>query len=342
MSKRIVFTGKKEVRTEEFDLTNPGKGEVLIRSCYSLMSTGTENIVFNRLFEPGTHWDAWVKYPFYPGYAIGGIIEKAGSEVTTLKVGDKVVVRKGHASHCIASEKECTRVPNAVDLKDAIWFALAKIAFLGARAAEYTLGDSVLIIGAGPIGQMSARWARAAGVGTILVADSVEARLQLAKRGGATHTFGKSIDECIDDVKAATNRLDPRVVIDGTGNPKVFATSLKIARRFGRVIILGDTGTPTQQHLTADLITKGLSIVGAHDTHDDGSSIYPLFFNLIESKRFDLSGLNTNEFSGDQSVEAYETANARRGETMGIVFDWSKNSSSKITATSKEKLLVTC
>lgn len=45
------------------------------------MSIETENNVFNRLFEPGTGWDNWVKYPFYPDYAVMGEVEKAGLKV---------------------------------------------------------------------------------------------------------------------------------------------------------------------------------------------------------------------------------------------------------------------
>ena len=56
-----------------------------VRINLSLMSTGTENIVFNRLFDPGTHWDEWVKYPFYPGYTAVGTVESTGADVTGLK-----------------------------------------------------------------------------------------------------------------------------------------------------------------------------------------------------------------------------------------------------------------
>src|ERR1700691_5431646 len=98
---RLAFTGKQKVVLESFDPGKPGKNQVLIRTHLSLMSTGTENIVFNRLFDPGTHWDNWVKYPFYPGYSSVGIIEEVGEEVEHLRKGQRVAFRAAHRSHAL-------------------------------------------------------------------------------------------------------------------------------------------------------------------------------------------------------------------------------------------------
>ena len=162
IAQRLVFPAKQKVLLEDFDPGTPGPGQVLVRSHLSLMSTGTENICFNRLFEPGTHWDEWVKYPFYPGYAMVGVVEKIGEDVTTLKPGQRVASRSNHRSHDVLPAAKCYPIPDNLPFEQAAWFALGKITFHGALAADYRLGDSVLIIGAGPIGQMSIRWARAA------------------------------------------------------------------------------------------------------------------------------------------------------------------------------------
>ena len=159
MGKRLVFTGAREVLLDRFEPAHPKSGEVVIRSVYSLVSSGTERIVYNRKFEDGTGWSKWVKYPFYPGYAIVGEIIECGPDVTKVKVGDRVALRAGHFSVHVLPESWCVPIPDEVSFEDAAWFALAKITFIGARAARYSLGDSVLVIGAGPIGQLSLRWA---------------------------------------------------------------------------------------------------------------------------------------------------------------------------------------
>lgn len=326
MPKRVAFTGKQQLTVESFDVPVPGEGQVQLKTEFTLMSTGTENIVFNRLFDPGTHWDRWVRYPFHPGYCAVGVIEKVGPGVTKLRAGQRVFGRFGHASHHVVQVEHAHLLPDGVDPREMTWMGLIKIAGIGARAADYKLGDSVAVVGAGPIGQMTVRWAAASGAGAIAIIDPVASRLELAKRGGATAGIAKPVGECLDDLKAACNGDQPRVVFDTTGHPSVFAQALALPRRFGRVVLLGDTGTPAQQHLTADVVTRGLSIVGAHDTHNDDTwnepIVYRHFLRLHVAGRFNLAGLITHTFRGDHAEEAYRVANTRRGETMGILFDW--------------------
>lgn len=324
---RLVFTGKQEVSLETFELPELGPKNVRIRNAVTLMSTGTENIVFNRLFDPGTNWDKWVKYPFYPGYTAVGVIESVGAEVTKWKVGDRVASRTSHASQVVVKEADCFALPAELPFEKAVWFALAKIAFRGACAAQYEFGDEVLIIGAGPIGQMSIRWARAAGALSILVVDAVPDRMAMAKTGGATAVIAQPIAEARAAILEANGGRLPRVVIDSTGNAAVFSAALGLAADRGTVVILGDTGTPTQQALTGDVINRGLTVRGAHDIHDTpkwtDATITRLFTQLASDGRFSLEGLNTHFFKPEQFAEAYGIANRDRAKTMGILFDWS-------------------
>ena len=326
MEKRIVFTGKCQVGMENYDLPDPKAGEVKVKTLISLMSTGTENIVFNRNFDPGTHWDNWVKYPFYPGYTSCAVVEKVGEGVKSVKKGDRVAVCNGHASGHVVSERECILVPDQVPDEEVPWFKLAKISAMGAKVADLSLGRSVVVVGAGPIGQMAIRWCAAAGSYPIIAVDTVPMRIEMAKRGGATHGIVKPLGEAVNEINGICGGEGPDTVIDSTGHHQVFSDALKAARKFGKVVILGDTGSPASQHLSSDVMSKGLSIVAAHDTHEtpkwDFRLISNLFFEMVRSGRFRLEGLNTHKFAPEQCVEAYRTANEKRGETMGILFDW--------------------
>lgn len=324
---RLVFSGKQQVALEPFQLDPLTPNSVRIRTEFSLMSTGTENIVFNRFFDPGTHWDQWVKYPFYPGYTLVGTVEEVGPAVTEIKPGDRVAARQSHRSHVVVEASQCFLIPQGLSFENAVWFSLAKIAFHGALAARYRLGDSVLIVGAGPIGQMSVRWARAAGAAAILVVDVVPDRMKLARSGGATATITGTLDTAKAEILAACEGKSPRVVIDSTGNSDVFSKSLGVVADRGTVVILGDTGQPCHQTLTTEVITRGLTIVGTHDNHNtpewNNHTISQLFFKLAESGRFSLEGLNTHRFLPHECEEAYTVANRDRSKTMGILFDWS-------------------
>lgn len=326
MPNRVVFRDKGVVDFEVFESLPMVEGCVRVESTVSLISTGTEGICLHRLFEPGSHWDGWVKYPFYPGYSIVGQVTEVGPGAEKFSVGQRVVAKVPHASEVVAPTKWVVGIPDDVSDIDASWFALAKIGFQGWKASEQMLGDDVLIVGAGPIGQMAVRWAVAAGARRAVVMDTVPFRLDLAEAGGATATLCVSVFEAREAVLDAFGGRLPKIVVDTTGFAAVFAACLPLVQDFGRLVILGDTGKPTEQHLTLDVIRRGLRIVGAHDMHDTDrwhlETIDELFFDLLRRKRFNVEGLSTHAFAAADAARAYELLTTHRNETMGVRFEW--------------------
>lgn len=321
----VVFPEKSVVRFEPFESVPLREGEVRIAARTSLISTGTEGICLHRLFEPGTHWDDWVKYPFRTGYSMVGEVSESKSDL--LSVGQRVVARVVHASETIISGDKAFVVPDGVSDEDAAWFALATIGFMGAKAGGYRLGDSVAVVGAGPIGQMTLRWAVGAGARHAVSIDTVAMRLAMAREGGATATVPKIASEAGDDLRDACNGELPRVVVDATGYAKVFSDVLKLPRDRGTVVLLGDTGTPSEQRLTLDVVRRGIEIHGAHVMHETAEwteqRIVELFFHLLQTGVFRVRGLNTHTFKASACAEAFQTTTERRQETMGVLFDWS-------------------
>ncbi|MEX1006427.1 MAG: zinc-binding alcohol dehydrogenase [Acidimicrobiia bacterium] len=328
-ARRIVFPEQHRVELETFDVGPVPDDRILLRTRYSLMSTGTENIILAGLFDDGTHWSGYARYPFHPGYSAVGEVTEVGASVRGVSAGDLLAARAPHASVHVLDPAFGTPIPVGLDLRRAVWFGLAKIALMGARAARYGLGSTVLVVGAGPIGQMSVRWASAAGVRQVVVVDPATRRLEAARRGGAATVINAPADSARAAVLDACGGILPDVVIDTTGNAAVLAPALGLVADRGRVVVLGDTGYPAHQHLTSDLITRGLEIVGAHDAHsmtgpnwDGDRSLHELFFDLLQTGRFDVDGLVTNEFAPEQCVDAYELVQERRADTLGVLFDW--------------------
>src|ERR687884_322753 len=89
-SLNLYFIGPGQVELERQPVRPPGPGQVLIETRRTLISTGTELIALHRRFEPGSHWDRWVQYPFSPGYSSAGIVREVGEGVENLKPGDRV------------------------------------------------------------------------------------------------------------------------------------------------------------------------------------------------------------------------------------------------------------
>lgn len=327
---RIVFTGPGEVALETIDLPEIGPAQVLVRTRHTMMSTGTEMTALHHDFDEASHWAAYARYPFYPGYSLIGEIVQVGPEVTDFSPGDVVAARLGHASAHVHEARLCTAVPTGIDARDACWFALAKIALMGAQVGEHGLGARVLIVGAGPVGQMSVRWAHASGATRIVVVEPFDPRAKLARQGGATATIDARFGTAArDEILQAFGGRQPDVVIDATGNAEVFAEALRVVAFRGRVVVLGNTGMPAEQRLTDDVITRGLQIVGAHDVlsmtspdWDGDRALHEMFFDLVMSRRFDLTGLITDTFAAATAADAYREAQQRRGEMLGVCFDW--------------------
>ena len=150
----IVFTGPRELDFRREPVSRVGPRQILVRTRKTLMSLGTELICYERRFEPGTHWDRWVKYPFYPGYSNAGVVEAAGEEVTAVRVGDRVATRAQHRQFALADPARAVKIPDAVSDEEATWFGLASIVQNGIRRAEQELGDAVAGVGVGRLGQL--------------------------------------------------------------------------------------------------------------------------------------------------------------------------------------------
>jgi 2-desacetyl-2-hydroxyethyl bacteriochlorophyllide A dehydrogenase len=323
MARAVVISEPGVAHLREQPVADAGPGEVRLRSRYTLMSTGTEGTAFGGRFAPGTHWAGFIRYPFQPGYSCLGIVESVGAGVDSVMPGERVVARAPHVSHAVVAADRCTRVPDGLADEQAVWFALAKIAFVGVHVGHVRPGSRVLIAGAGPIGQMAVRWAAAAAAAEVTVVDTARVRLGHAERGGATRVLDLPLDEA--DLAGGA----PEVVIDSTGNPAVLPAALRTAADRGQVVLLGDPGAPAEQRLTSDVMIRGVTIAGAHDSYtvgdprwDNDRAIVRLFFRLAATGRFPLDGLLTHRFAPQECQAAYDLAAGARADTMGIVFDW--------------------
>jgi len=328
--KRVVFRGKGLVEVENFDVREPKKDEVLIRTVSTLISPGTETAFLMAL--PNTSG----VFPQYPGYSNAGIVERIGDEVTSVRVGDKVASSKPHASHVIAKEDKVFTIPDAVSYDEASFFKLGAIALQGVRKGMIELGESVVVIGQGLIGILALQLAKLSGGIPVIGIDLYDYRLSLSSKLGADYTINPLREKPKDRILELTDGKGASVVIEATGNPEAIPVALKLAGRCGRVILLGSTRGENTVNFYRDVHTKGLHIIGAHNnirpryessygfwTIEDDSR---LILKLIEKRLLKVKDLITLKMSFNKVKEAYRRLIELKGETMGIILDWSEAS----------------
>ncbi len=320
-----------EVREEEVHEIGPN--DFLLQATRSLISTGTESICLSRNFESGSHWDQWVKYPFYPGYSMVGRVIAVGKNVQHVHEGERIALRTAHKQYAVISANTpIYRIPEGICDKDAAWFHLATIAQVGVRRAQHHLGDDVAIVGLGLLGQLVVQYVRLLGARQVIAIDVAEQRLAMAQASGATTTIQMGAEQAREEVLRLTEGEGVHVAYDVTGAASVFAQVLPLLRHAGRLVLLGDTGIPTAQHLTKDVITKGLTIVGAHDMHAEfpsSDSAYwnnlrqaDLFFRYVQRGDMHVNNLITHSYKPFAAPEAYAMLQERRASALGVMFDW--------------------
>ncbi len=331
-SLNIIFQEPNQVVVRDEEVGAVGASDVLLKTRCSLISTGTESIVLRHNYAPGTHWDNWIRYPFYPGYSSVGTIVEVGENVRDFQVGQRVASRAKHCQFTVVPQNFVYPVPDALSDESAAWVAFGTIVQHGVRRPKIVLGESVVVIGLGILGQIAVQLARVCGAGEVIAIDTAPLRLSMAKAHGATHILQMSIEEAVERVLEITGGAGAEVVFDVTGHAPVFAHALKLLRRFGRLVILGDTGDPNAQFLTPDVIRKDLQILGAHDVNPPVESddfhrwnrreMIALFFKLIERGQLRVDDLVTHMYSPMNAPKAYEMLQTDRASAMGVLLDF--------------------
>lgn len=332
----VVFTGQEQLEIRPFVLPDPGPGQALVEVTKTLISTGTECICYQRKFAPGSHYDEWVKYPFYSGYSAAGRVLQVGAGVTQVKPGDRVAIPTPHQSHSIVPTSVIYPVPEGVSDEEATWATLGHITQHGFRKPALALGETVVVVGAGLLGQLIVQYAHLCGAGEIIVIDPVQKRLDMARAHGATQTLSIGVEKALEPVLQITGGKRADVLFEMTGHAQVFAAALGLLGKHGRLALIGDTGTPTQQHLTFDIIQRDLRIFGAHATNapNDATPEAPWskramvqnFLQNLARGRMKVSDLITHRYDFRQAADAFALLSHQREQAMGVILDFTKAS----------------
>jgi threonine dehydrogenase-like Zn-dependent dehydrogenase len=327
--REVVFASQRqvEIREREAELA-PGANEILLRTLYSFVSTGTERAKLTGLQK--------IAYPWTAGNRAVCEVMAVGEAVTDVKPGDTVLTHTPHASHAM-TEAFRVAVPSSVPLPQAAACALALVAMTALRVSPPELGDQVVVMGLGPVGMIAAQLYAAAGVETIGV-DRDPGRIALAEALGIGRTVLAG-----DDVVAAVRRHagpdGARIVIEATGVPAVLAQCFDFARQGGELVLLGSprgeyvtdiTPILERMHLWrphGSVTVKGAhewqfppyrSLFSRHSMQENAQAI----FALISRGRLDLSRVIDHIVPAADAPKAYERMLSNPSEWSGILFDW--------------------
>lgn len=331
-ARTIMFHKPNTVVVDTVQTPGPAHDEILCEARVSLLSTGTETFCLAGEFDPGTFWEEWVTYPFAPGYSMTSVVLEVGSGVTGFSVGDRVATRTPHAERFTTPAAEAIHVPNDITNDQAAWMSLACTTQMGIRRAELELGEAVGVVGLGLLGQLVVQYLRVAGAGRIVCIDTADSRLKLARDSGATDVILGTATEAKAQIEVLTDGAMLDVVFDVTGHNAVLADASRLLRPMGKLVLLGDSPSPSQQRLGPRIVGDSLTILGVHASVAPAvatprdrwtiAAMAKLFFLLLRSGRMDVEHLISHRFSPFDAPEVYERLQRDRSPYLGVVFDW--------------------
>lgn len=279
-----------------------------------------------------------------------GVIEETGSAVTEFKKGDRVLIscitscgkcsscKKGMYSHCEnggwilghlvdGTQAEYVRIP----------FADTSLYHIPANADEEALvmlsdilptgfecgvlngqvkpGDTVAVVGAGPIGLATLLTAQFYTPAEIIMVDVDDNRLAVAKQFGATHTINSSSENVTEQIMRLTENRGVDVAIEAVGIPATFELCQAIIAAGGRIANVGVHGKVVALHLET-LWSKNITIT----TRLVDTVSTPMLLKTVTAKKLDAAKLITHRFALNDIITAYETfGNAAEERALKVI-----------------------
>jgi len=287
-----------------------------------------------------------------PGRILGheavGTVIQVGPGVKSRRVGERVLVscisacgrcrfcREGHFGQCLGgggwilghlidgTQAELVRVPFADTstyvvpdgASDEEILMLADILptsyEVGVLNGHVQPGDTVALVGAGPIGLSAIMGAKLFSPSHIIAIDLADARLDAAKRFGADVTVNNGTEDAVAIVKSLTDGLGADVAIEAVGVPQSFELCTELVRPGGHVANIGVHGEPAILHLESLWIRNLTVTTGLVDTYST-----PTLLRLVASHQLDAEQFVSHRFEFNQMLEAYDVF-GRAAETGAL------------------------
>ena len=257
---RVVFPRPGSVDLESINPQPPARGQVQVRTVFSLISTGTERAFFSGAAVPEE------KYPSYPGYSNIGRIVRAGQDVIGLPEGALVASGAGHRSIVNLPADQAVPLPAGLEPAKASHFMLLTVAIHAIRELRLALGEHALILGQGLLGVLVTAVARLAGAVPVIAADVDPLALAASRLLGADHEVDSSVAGWQARVREITGGRGPSVIVEASGSVAAVRGALQVAAPGARVGLLGCNREAADGiEIYRDIQCKGLTVLGIHN-----------------------------------------------------------------------------
>ena len=342
-----ILPGNSTIVLKEFDVPVPHHGEVLIKMKASTICGSDIRAIYHEHLGKGPEG---YQSGMIAGHEPSGQIVEAGPGCRRFKKNDRVVVyhisgcgvcndcRRGYMISCtstfrraygwqrdggmaqylLAEEKDLVYLPKELSYSDGAQVACGfGTVYEGLEKIGVNGNDAVLITGLGPVGLASAMLCKALGAEKIFGIDVTDERLSLAKGLGLFTEVMKAGDTNVEHIRDLTSGYGVEKSIDCSANNKARLTCIQAARKWGKIVFLGEGGTCEFQP-SRDIIHDQKTIYGSWVTN-----IWRMEELVERLVRWNIkpASLITHRFKLENAGDAYALMASGKCGKVAVVFD---------------------
>jgi L-iditol 2-dehydrogenase len=321
--KAAVIYKPGDIQVVEVPRPTPKAGEVVIQ-VKACGVCGTEHTLFTGGY--------YANYPVVLGHEFSGEVVEVGPGVQSLTVGDRVTVdpnvvchrcdycrmgsshlcenlqtlgihiNGGDAEYTVAPETNVYKIPDHLSYEEAAFCEPLACVVRGFEVGPVQLGDTVLVLGAGSIGNLVAQCALHAGASNLIVSEPIVYRRKVALANGATQVVDPTVQDVKEEVRKH-RKIGADIVFECSGSPAVQAAAVTLVRKGGTVVLFGVSPKEAMIEINPfDINENEVKITGSfNNPHTQAQAL-----ELLATKKVCVSNLITNRVSLEMYPQVFD------------------------------------
>jgi len=337
--KAAVLYKPLDLRLEEVDIPDIGSSEVLVKmKCVGICGSDVHFYLNGRI------GSIMVEKPLILGHECSGEVVEVGPGVTRLRIRQRVVIEPGFvcgkcaycregrynlcreirfygtppvhgafAEYVTAAEQNVYPMPGNMSYEEGAMIEPLAVGMMAAKQGAVSVNDTVVILGAGPIGLMALQAVRAHGVLETYVTDIIDYRLEYAAKFGAKAVIDSTKRDVVKEVLDLTEDRGVDVVVEASGATTAIQQAFNIAKPGGRIVLVGYPTADVPLPLTKVIVNE-LDIRGVRRY----ANVFPTAIRCVASGKVDVKSFVTHRFPFEKISEGFKTHSQKIGNPMKV------------------------
>jgi len=292
-----------------------------------------------------------VTFPMIIGHECSAVVEKVGKAVKKVKPGDRVAVEPAVTcgeceacligrqnlckdvrflslpgdlegclkEHMVMPEANIFRLPDELSFEDGVMLEPLSVCAHAVNLSGIKPGDSIAVLGSGPIGLLTMEVANASGAALSFATDIVKERVEMASRLGATYSFNPNETDVVREILGATDGRGVDLAFECAGEQDTINQGLEILRPGGKFVLIGIPGGAPQYLFDTDILRRKELTFGyvRRQVHHVERAI-----RLVEAGRIDVRTPVTHRFPLEKTNDAYELVSTYKDGVVKAIINF--------------------